>query len=311
MKQYQDLLIDIINNGQIRRPAREGMPATIEVFNRTMTFDLNDGFPILTTKKVSIKNIATELLWFLKGDTNVKYLNEHGCKIWNADAYKLYCRHQAPFNPCPFEEWLSNVMEGNSYMGNDGIHHYGDCGNIYGHQWRAFQGYSDNGEGYDQIAALVENLKKQPYSRYHVVSAWHPFDFFELKDACLPACHMIFQCYVRQEAGFSYLDLMVLQRSCDTFLGVPYNLASYGLLIVLLARECNYLLGRLIWTGNCVHLYENHMEQAKELLSRKPYELPSVAIYSQKSMFDLEPEDIELINYQCHPAIKAPLSVGK
>lgn len=308
MKQYQNLLRDILENGQMRNSAREGMPRTFEVFNRTMTFDLNDGFPILTTKKVSIKNIATELLWFLKGDTNVKYLNEHGCKIWNADAYKLYCRHQAPFNPCPFEEWLSNVMEGNSYMGNDGIHHYGDCGNIYGHQWRAFQGYSDNGEGYDQIVALIDSLREQPYSRYHIVSAWHPFDFFESGNACLPACHMMFQCYVNNDHK---LDIMMLQRSCDTFLGVPYNIASYALLDLLLARECGLFPGKLIWTGNCVHLYENHIDQAKELLTREPYKLPSIAINSRKSMLDLEPEDIELINYQCHPSIKAPLSVGK
>lgn len=308
MKQYQNLLRDILENGQVRKSAREGMPSTIEVFNRTMTFDLNDGFPILTTKKVSIKNIATELLWFLKGDTNVKYLNEHGCKIWNADAYKLYCRQQAPLEPCSFEEWLDNVMEENSYMGNDGIHYYGDCGNIYGHQWRAFQGYSDNGEGYDQIVALIDSLREQPYSRYHIVSAWHPFDFFESGNACLPACHMMFQCYVNNDYK---LDIMMLQRSCDTFLGVPYNITSYALLDLLLARECGLFPGKLIWTGNCVHLYENHIDQAKELLTREPYKLPSIAINSRKSMLDLEPEDIELINYQCHPAIKAPLSVGK
>ena len=301
MKQYQNLLIDIINNGQIRESARKGMPKTIEVFNRTMVFDLEEGFPILTTKKMSLKNIATELFWFLHGDTNVRYLNEHGCKIWNADAYKLYRRQGGKFSE---EEWLDSVMECAHYIGNDGrAHMFGDCGDIYGKQWRSF-----GSSQVDQIEKLLDELDNNRYSRYHVVTAWNPSDFFgKDSNAALPACHMIFQCYVNND---NTLDLMMLQRSCDTFLGVPYNIASYALLIHLIANELNLIPGHLIWTGNCVHLYENHLEQAKELIKREPYNLPKLSMPSNKSMFNMEPEDVQLIGYESHPAIKAPLSVG-
>lgn len=301
MKQYQDLLIDIINNGQLRKSAREGMPNTIEVFNRTMVFDLKDGFPILTTKKMSLKNIATELFWFLHGDTNVRYLNEHGCKIWNADAHKLYRRQGGEFSE---KDWLEAVMKHMHYIGNDGKSHmFGDCGDIYGEQWRRF-----GPKQVDQIERLLDELDNHKYSRYHVVTAWNPSDFFgKGSNTALPACHMIFQCYVNND---NTLDLMMLQRSCDTFLGVPYNIASYALLNHLIANELNFIPGRLIWTGNCVHLYENHIDQAEELIKREPFVLPKLALPAGKSMFHMEPEEIQLIGYECHPAIKAPLSVG-
>ena len=302
MKQYQNLLIDIISNGQVRESARQGMPKTIEVFNRTMVFDLKDGFPILTTKRMSLKNIATELLWFLHGDTNVRYLNEHGCRIWNADAYKLYRRQGGVLSE---KEWLDGVTNGASYISPYDMQTYkfGDCGDIYGKQWRSFGPRS-----VDQIGRLLHELREHKYSRYHVVTAWNPSDFFGAgANAALPACHMMFQCYVNNN---NTLDLMMLQRSCDTFLGVPYNIASYALLIHLISNELNLIPGRLIWTGNCVHLYENHLEQARELIKREPYALPKLSMPSNKGIFDMDPEDLQLIGYESHPAIKAPLSVG-
>lgn len=293
MEQYLNLLKDVLENGVWKEPAREGMPRTKEVFCRTMRFDLSKGFPLLTTKRMFTKGIVGELLWFLRGDTDVKYLIDNDIHIWDADAYKFYRRFKGTLTK---EEWLSKVKEGNTNVGN--------CGRIYGWQWRWWDG---GGNLYfDQIRHLIDNLKGSPNSRYHVVTAWNPTDFIQSKyKAALPACHMMFQCSVRE----GKLDLMMLQRSCDLFLGVPFNIASYALLTHILAAEVGLKPGEFVWVGNSVHLYENHIEQAKLQLERTPLPLCEL-IFSPKPLAEYDISDFHFSNYNFYPAIKAELSVG-
>lgn len=289
MEQYLNLMKDVLDNGIWKEPAREGMPRTKEVFCRTMRFDLSKGFPLLTTKKMFTKGIVGELLWFLRGDTNIKYLVNNDIHIWDADAYKFYKRIGGSL---PKEEWLRRVTEKPD--------RYGDCGAIYGYQWRHWRGH------FDQIRHLLYNLKENATSRYHVVSAWNPYEFLSGDNcAALPACHMMFQCSVRD----GKLDLMMLQRSCDLFLGVPFNIASYALLTHILAAEVGLEPGEFVWVGNSVHLYENHIEQAKEQISRTPFSLCKLE-FTPKKIEEYEISDFKFIDYQSHPAIKAPLSVG-
>lgn len=308
MKQYIDLLKDVLENGVWKMPAREGMPRTKEVFCRTMRFDLSEGFPLLTTKKMFTKGIVGELLWFLRGDTNIKYLVENGIHIWDADAYKFYKQLGGYLGK---EAWLACVTgtpELSSIIGGDYDknllvrgYHYGDCGSIYGHQWRLWNGF------FDQIGSLVSNLKGNPNSRYHIVTAWQPTDFLETqKYAALPACHTMFQCSVRG----GKLDLMMLQRSCDSFLGVPFNIASYALLTHILAAVVGLEPGEFVWIGNSVHIYENHIEQATEQISREPYSLCQLKFEPKSNLEDYEISDFEFVGYESHPSIKAPLSVG-
>lgn len=290
MKQYQDLLKDILDNGTWKEPAREGMPRTKEVFARMMRFDLSKGFPLLTTKKMYTKGIVAELIWFLHGDTNIKYLVDNNTHIWDADAYKYYVRHGGKLDK---EEWLDHIKT------SDSMCLYGDCGHIYGYQWR----FKD---GFDQIANLIHTLKTNPTSRYQVVTAWSPIDFLgDGLSAALPACHMMFQCCINN----GKLDLMMLQRSCDTFLGVPFNIASYALLTHMLAKEIGVEPGEFIWVGNCCHIYENHMDQVNELLSREPMELCTLE-FDKKPILMYDVDDFHFVNYKSHPALKAPLSVG-
>lgn len=300
MKQYLDLLRDIVDNGIWKEPAREGMPRTKEVFCRTMTFDLSKGFPLLTTKKMYTKGIVAELLWFLRGDTNIKYLVDNNVHIWDADAYKFYKRKGGKL---PKEEWLKEL--GTYDYETEMV--FGNCGSIYGKQWRGFDGLDKNGLliGFDQIGNLLESLRKAPNSRYHIVSAWNPTDFLFTNDAALPACHMMFQCCINN----GKLDLMMLQRSCDTFLGVPFNIASYALLVHILAKECDLEPGTFTWVGNCCHIYENHVEQVNELLTREPMELCTLE-FDKKHISEYEIGDFRFKNYISHPALKAPLSVG-
>lgn len=310
MKQYLDLLKDIMDNGSMKGQARPGMPATKEVFCRMMKFNLQDGFPLVTTKKMHMKGIIAELLWFLSGSTNIKYLVDNGCNIWNADAYKYYKRLHAEspnvlMGGAPLLPWSSfiadiKLQQWESITG----YNLGDCGQIYGHQWRKW-GYS-----FDQITNLVDSIKKNPDSRYHIVTAWNPTNFIQNQnDAALPACHVYFQCSVRDG---KYLDLMLVQRSCDTMLGVPYNIASYALLLTMLSQQTGYLPGEFSWVGNSVHLYENHFDAVKEQLTRTPRKLPHLAIVdrNQQSIFDYEISDFKIFDYDPHPAIKAELSVG-
>ena len=294
MRQYQELLQDILVNGVWKEPAREGMPRTKEVFCRMMRFDLSEGFPLLTTKRMFTKGIVAELLWFLHGDTNIKFLLENDVHIWDADAYKHYKRHGGKE---PISSWLHKVMEG----GIDPSTHepYGECGKIYGYQWR-------QKDGFDQIANLIYTLRNYPTSRYQIVTAWSPKHFLgDRFGVALPACHVMFQCCINE----GRLDLMMLQRSCDTFLGVPFNIASYALLTHILAKAVDVEPGEFIWVGNCCHIYENHLEQVEELLTREPMSLCTVS-FDWKPLEQYTVEDFHFISYHSYPALKAPLSVG-
>ncbi|MED3664118.1 thymidylate synthase [Geobacillus stearothermophilus] len=264
MKQYLDLLRDILENG-IEREDRTGT-GTISVFGRQLRFDLQKGFPLLTTKKLHIRSIIYELLWFLRGDTNIRFLNENGVTIW--------------------DEWADEN---------------GDLGRIYGAQWRYWR--TSDSETIDQIARVVEEIKHNPNSRRLLVSAWN---VGELDQMALPPCHYAFQFYVA--AG--RLSCMWQQRSVDTFLGLPFNIASYALLTHMVAQQCDLEVGELIFSGGDVHLYKNHVEQAKLQLTREPRPLPKLIIKRKPdSIFDYRYEDFEFVGYDPHPAIKAPISV--
>jgi thymidylate synthase len=261
MQQYLDLLKDVMENG-VDKMDRTGV-GTRSVFGRQMRFDLSKGFPLVTTKKVHLKSIIYELLWFLKGDTNVKYLQENGVRIWN--------------------EWADEN---------------GELGPVYGSQWRNW-----NGEGIDQIADVIERLKKTPNDRRMIVSAWNVGKIAEMH---LPPCHMMFQFYVANNK----LSCMLYQRSCDMFLGVPFNIASYALLTMMVAQVCGYEVGEFIHTLGDTHIYHNHFEQVKEQLSHTPYPLPQMKINpAVKDINDFKYEDFELLNYQSYDTIKAKVAV--
>lgn len=261
MKQYLELLQDILDNG-VDKGDRTGT-GTRSVFGRQMRFDLSKGFPLMTTKKVHLKSIIYELLWFLKGDTNVRYLQENGVRIWN--------------------EWARED---------------GSLGPVYGSQWRNW-----NGEGIDQIKNLIETLKTNPNDRRMIVTAWNPS---KIADMALPPCHMTFQFYVADNK----LSCMLYQRSCDMFLGVPFNIASYALLTMMIAHVCGFGLGEFVHTLADTHIYHNHFDQVKEQLSRQPRPLPTMRIVRKvESIDDFRFEDFELSDYDPWPAIKGTVSV--
>ena len=261
MQQYLDLLKDIMENG-VDKMDRTGV-GTRSVFGRQMRFDLNKGFPLVTTKKVHLKSIIYELLWFLKGDTNVKYLQENGVRIWN--------------------EWADEN---------------GELGPVYGSQWRNW-----NGEGIDQIAEVIKTLKSNQNDRRMIVSAWNVGKIAEMH---LPPCHMMFQFY----AANNKLSCMLYQRSCDMFLGVPFNIASYALLTMMIAQVCGLNVGEFVHTLGDTHIYHNHFEQVKEQLSHTPYPLPQMKINQRiKDINDFKYEDFELVNYQSYDSIKAKVAV--
>jgi len=292
-KQYQSLLQDIINNG-VEKKDRTGT-GTISVFGRQIRHKMSDGFPLLTTKKMAFKTMVTELLWFLRGDTNIKYLVDNGCHIWDGDAYKNYTKSFLGYEDIPSQEWFINEIKTNQDFAN----RFGDLGPIYGKQWRKWYGWRKYSLT-DQIANLINDLKTNPDSRRLMVSAWN---VGELDQMVLPPCHYGFQCYVREG---KYLSLMWNQRSVDTFLGLPFNIASYGLLLEILAKEVNMIPDELIGNLGDVHLYSNHIEQAKEQISREPFELPKLTLEHSS----LDPVELvyKLEDYQSHPTIKAPLS---
>ncbi len=264
MKQYLDLLQRILDEGT-QKGDRTGT-GTISVFGNQMRFDLSKGFPLLTTKKLHLKSIIYELLWFLKGDTNVHYLQEHGVRIWN--------------------EWADEN---------------GDLGPVYGHQWRSWP--DGKGGVIDQIADVVEQIKHTPNSRRLIVTAWNPADIPQM---ALPPCHCLFQFYVAGDR----LSLQLYQRSADTFLGVPFNIASYSLLLLMMAQVTGYKPGDFVYTTGDTHLYLNHLEQAKEQLSRTPRQLPTMTLNKEvTSLFDFQYEDFELTNYNPYPHISAKVSV--
>ncbi|MBA1273264.1 thymidylate synthase [Stutzerimonas azotifigens] len=264
MKQYLDLMRHVREHGTFKSD-RTGT-GTYSVFGHQMRFDLGEGFPLVTTKKCHLKSIIHELLWFLQGSTNIAYLKEHGVRIW--------------------DEWADEN---------------GDLGPVYGYQWRNWP--APNGESIDQIAKLVEMIKKNPDSRRLIVSAWNPALVDEM---ALPPCHALFQFYVAD----GKLSCQLYQRSADIFLGVPFNIASYALLTLMLAQVCDLQPGDFIWTGGDCHLYANHLEQADLQLTREPLPLPTMKLNPDvKDLFAFRFEDFELVGYEAHPHIKAPVAV--
>ena len=264
MRQYLDLLEYILNNG-VEKSDRTGT-GTLSTFGYQMRFDFAEGFPLLTTKKMHLKSIIYELLWFLQGDTNVRYLQEHGVRIWN--------------------EWADEN---------------GELGPVYGKQWRAWE--ASDGRVIDQISNVIQQIKTKPDSRRMIVSAWNVGD---LDKMALPPCHTLFQFYVAD----GKLSCQLYQRSADVFLGVPFNIASYSLLTMMIAQVCNLDVGDFVHTFGDVHLYKNHIEQAKLQISREPFPLPRMWINPDvESIFDFKYEDFELADYRAHPHIKAKISV--
>ena len=302
-QQYQELLQDILDNG-VKKSDRTGT-GTLSVFGRQIRHNMADGFPLLTTKKMAVKTMMTELKWFLKGDTNIKFLVENGCNIWNGDAYKNYRNKFEPapyqFTPDTMEEFINKIKTDDEFAKQ-----WGELGPIYGKQWRNWESQKFNvakGEGYllqiDQIAKLIVDLKKNPNSRRLMVSAWN---VGEIEEVVLPPCHYGFQCYVSE----GKLSLMWNQRSCDTFLGIPFNIASYATLLLLLCKETGLEAGELIGNLGDVHLYKNHIQQAKEQIVREPFPLPTIEL-SNVDILNGE-WDYEVKGYEYHPTIKAPLS---
>jgi thymidylate synthase len=264
MRQYLDLLADVLENGT-DRPDRTGT-GTRSVFGRQVRFDLSQGFPLLTTKKLHVKSIIFELLWFLRGDTNVRWLQERGVRIW--------------------DEWADQN---------------GDLGPVYGSQWRSWP--DGKGGTIDQIANVVRSISTKPDSRRHIVTAWNPA---EVEEMALPPCHCLFQFY----AANGRLSLQLYQRSADIFLGVPFNIASYALLLKMMAQVTNLEAGEFVHSFGDIHLYANHFDQAREQLGREPRSLPRVTLNPERSsIFDFEYEDFLVTGYDPHPQIKAPVAV--
>jgi thymidylate synthase len=367
-KQYQELLQDILDNGVTKQDRTQ--TGTISIFGRQIRHNMKDGFPLLTTKRMPFKTIVTELLWFLRGDTNIKYLVDNNCHIWDGDAYKN------------FEKWYNEYSGKEDYTGyyvptkeefirliktdDEFAKKWGELGPIYGKQWRKWRGQDgmigekdENGtriitwNQIDQIQNLINDLKTNPDSRRLMVNAWN---VGELDQMVLPPCHFGFQVYTRELstremcelAGVDYneatkwsyhgknidrdlevrtmlsdkdvkniptraISLMWNQRSVDTFLGLPFNIASYGLLLEIIAKEVNMVPDELIGNLGDVHLYSNHIEQAKQQIIREPMELPTICLDYRKGEYDMDlkgfvPDDFVLFNYKSHPAIKAPLS---
>jgi thymidylate synthase len=321
-KRYQELLQDILDNG-IEKKDRTNT-GTISIFGRQIRHKMSDGFPLLTSKKMFFKGIVTELLWFLRGDTNIKFLIDNGCHIWDGDAYKVYDKdfdtEHPPFSgPFPsrlthkeFEEKILNDTQFEKM--------YGDLGPIYGKQWRSWIMYENGITLYpngamsdpqktklvrqiDQIQNLINDLKTNPDSRRLMVNAWN---VGELDQMVLPPCHFSFQCYSHEKEDKRYLSLAWNQRSVDVGLGLPFNIASYALLLEMIANEVNMIPYELIGNlGDC-HIYNNHIEGLKEQLTREPYPLPTVHV--RDGLFSYIPDDIILDNYKSHPPIKLPLS---
>lgn len=355
MKQYQQLLIDIFNKGTKKLPARKNLPFTISLFGTRIEHNMNDGFPLLTTKKMAWKSIVHELLWFLRGDTNIKYLVDNNVHIWDQDAYRWYLKVHQDLDLTPLlnsmEEFICFIKESKSlgalatalrFRGSQ--YFMGDLGKVYGYQWR-------NQNGVDQVKVCLNELKNNPMGRYAIIDAWNHSDFNAM---VLPPCHLLYQFNCRQLEAWErenlyakkhrfsieeryemnpnasdedvhqlmdednipryYLDLQMYQRSCDTFLGVPFNIASMALLLEIFAKTLNYISGKIIWIGGDTHIYEHHFDQVTEQLNRIPFKLPEVKINKDiNSVEDIEQltiDDFELINYQHHPSIKAELKTG-
>jgi thymidylate synthase len=345
MKQYLDLLQRIIDEGCDKESGRPNMPHTWGIEDGEIKMDLREGFPLLTTKKMPWKMIVHELLWFLHGETNIKYLVDNGVNIWNGDAYRWYQKNMTDMGQEPEFKTIDEFIEGvknrpEIFFRVDGVYYLGDLGKVYGYQWR-------NQNGVDQIKDIIDGLKTNPYSRYHILDAWQKSDF---KEMALPPCHLLYQFIVRPlsveerldwmrknttlkdnirvlgtrkpEQDFFdpygvpkfYLSLNMYQRSCDTFLGVPFNLASMSLLLMIVAKACNMIPKQAKWMGGDVHLYIDHIPVVKDQIARIPKTLPQMVIKKDLNSLDdilgLTINDFELINYESDDKLFGELHTG-
>lgn len=301
MQTYLNLLQHILDHG-VEKGDRTGT-GTKSVFGYQMRFDLQAGFPLLTTKKVHWKSVAHELLWFIAGDTNIRYLVQNGVRIWNEWPYQHYLEETGKAADLPkyspawkegMKAFIEQVKTEEAFAAR-----WGNLGPVYGKQWRNFSGV-------DQLREVVENIKRNPDSRRHIVTAWNPLEIPEMVKAGLPPCHTMFQFYVAE----GKLSCQLYQRSADTFLGVPFNIASYALLTHLVAHDCGLAVGDFVHTLGDAHLYNNHLEQTQLQLSRTPGKLPTLRLNpAVKSIFDFTFDDLELLGYEPQPAIRAPVAV--
>lgn len=312
-REYHTLLEHVKKNGA-KKSDRTGT-GTTSLFGHQMRFDLSEGFPLLTTKKVFFKLVSTELIWFMRGDTNIKYLLQYNNNIWNEWAFKRFVE-SADYNGPDMTDFGRRALVDEAFntdyqkemdafkervLNDDEFaEKYGTLGNVYGKQWRHWEG--PDGKITDQLKNVVEQIKTNPDSRRHIVSAWNPS---EIETMALPPCHTLFQFYVNDNK----LSLQLYQRSADIFLGVPFNIASYSLLLVLVARECGLEVGEYVHTIGDAHIYDNHIDAVNTQLSRESYQPPTIKINSDKSMFDLEYEDLKVVDYESHGYISAPIAV--
>ena len=312
-KVYHQLLERIKSEGTFKDD-RTGT-GTYSVFGHQMRFDLSEGFPLLTTKKVLFKMIATELIWFIRGDTNIKFLLEYNNNIWNEWAFKNWVESDEYNGPdmtdfgrralqdetfnevykAEMDKFKQNILTDDTFSEK-----YGSLGNVYGKQWRDWVG--PDGQSTDQLKNVIESIKTNPDSRRHIVTAWNPA---EIDTMALPPCHSFFQFYVND----GRLSLQLYQRSADVFLGVPFNIASYSLLLLMVAKECGLEPGEFVHTMGDAHIYSNHLEAVDQQLSRDSYEPPTLKINSDASIFEIEYEDFEVVDYESHPYIKAAIAV--
>lgn len=292
MKQYLDMCRYILEHGE-DRPDRTGT-GTRSVFGYQTRYDLREGFPLLTTKKMYLRPIAEELLWFIKGDTNIKYLVDRNVKIWNEWPYEDFKKSE-DFNGETLEEFVEKIKNDDEFAKK-----HGNLGPVYGAQWRNF-----NNEGTDQLMKLIDSLKNNPFSRRHIISAWNPSQVDEM---ALPPCHTLMQFYVSSDK--KYLSCQLYQRSADTFLGVPFNIASYALLTCMLAQVCGYEPKEFIHTIGDAHIYKDHFDVVKTQIEREPLPLPHLVLNKDiDNLFDFNIEDIKLEGYQSHGPLKGKVSV--
>ena len=288
MKQYLDLIRKVLNEGT-KKEDRTGT-GTISYFGYQMRFDLKDGFPLVTTKKVHLKSIIHELLWFIHGDTNIKYLVDNGVSIWNDWPYKKYSE-SSEFKGETMDEFVEKIKTDDSFAKK-----WGDLGPVYGKQWRNF-------EGVDQLKNIIDEIRRNPDSRRLIVSSWNPK---EVPNMALPPCHSLYQFYVID----GKLSLQLYQRSGDIFLGIPFNIASYALLLMMVAKVTGLEPGTFVHTIGDAHIYLNHIEQVNLQLSREPFPLPKMIIHKDtNNIEDFKYEDFELVDYQCHGRIKGAVAV--